>query len=152
MVGDVISAGREKLAAAWIPGVEIFPRRIFAQQCRGHFGEFARQDEGVLAEIGLWPRQWATARMFSGTAKGFHIHPPHVPDGEEPAAWFRRLFLDEAKNYALRPYDREQWDVMFFAQGIAEMLLVDERDGLERRVMRFTIHGDDRPGAHNAAW
>ena len=28
------------------------------------------RDEGPLAAIGFWPRQWATARMFAGTAKG----------------------------------------------------------------------------------
>ena len=32
----------------------------------------------------------------------------------------------------------------------AEMILVDERAGLERRVMRFIIEGDNRRGANNA--
>ena len=41
--------------------------------------------------------------------------------------------------------------MMFFVQGSVEMLLVDERAGLERRAMRFLIEGDDRPGANNAA-
>lgn len=140
----------EELKDAWIPGVVIFPRRVFAQPQRGFFGEFARGTEGPLAEIGMWPRQWAAARMFAGTAKGFHIHPPYIPEGEEPAAWFRRLFVEEAGNVSLRPYDREQWDAMFFLQGIVEMLLVDERPGMPRRVMRFTIYGDDLPGANNA--
>ena len=40
---------------------------------------------------------------------------------------------------------------MFFLTGICEMILVDEREGLTRRVMRFTIHGDGKPGANNAA-
>ena len=141
---------REHLVGAWIPGVEIFARRIFPQRHRGFFGEFAREEEGPLAAIGLWPKQWATARMFAGTAKGFHIHPPHVPDGAEPLGWFRRLFHDEPSNFALRPYDREQWDVMFFVQGNVEMLLVDERAGMPRRVMRFIVEGDDRRGANNA--
>ena len=147
--GEAI-AKRAELSSAWIPGVEIFPRRIFAQRHRGFFGEFARMDDGPLAALGLWPRQWATARMFAGTAKGFHIHPPHIPDGTAPEAWFRRLFIEEPQNFALRPYDREQWDAMFFVQGKVEMLLVDERAGMPRRVMRFIIEGDDQRGPNNA--
>ena len=147
--GEAI-ARRAELADAWIPGVELFGRRIFPQRHRGFFGEFARRDDGPLAAIGLWPKQWATARMFAGTAKGFHIHPPHIPEATTPEAWFRRLFTDEPENYALRPYDREQWDAMFFVQGNVEMLLVDERAGLPRRVMRFIIEGDDQRGANNA--
>src|SRR5439155_27259647 len=106
---ELVSAHRTKpdIAAAWIPGVEIIARKIYPQRHRGFFGEFARQDEGALAAIGLWPKQWATARMFAGTAKGFHIHPPFVPEGEEAAKWFQRLFIDEPKNFALRPYARE---------------------------------------------
>lgn len=142
---------REELASVWIPGVEIFGRRIWPQRHRGFFGELAREEEGPLASIGFWPRQWATARMFAGTAKGFHIHPPYIPDGTDAAAWFRRLFLDEPANCALRPYDREQWDAMFFLQGNLEMLLVDERAGLPRRVMRLIIEGDDQRGPNNAA-
>ncbi len=149
-VGELIAADRATLSDAWIPGVEFLARRIFPQRHRGFFGEFARQDEGLLAKIGLWPRQWATARMFAGTAKGFHIHPPYIPEGTEPAAWFRRLFIEEPTNHALRPYDREQWDVMFFVQGGVEMLLVDERLGMPRRFMRFVIEGDDRRGPNNA--
>lgn len=148
--GELIAADRATLAGAWIPGVEIFGRRIFPQRHRGFFGEFARQEEGPLAAIGLWPRQWATARMFAGTGKGFHIHPPHIPAGESAEKWFRRLFIEEPQNFALRPYDREQWDAMFFVQGNVEMLLVDERAGMERRVMRFIIEGDDTRGTSNA--
>jgi dTDP-4-dehydrorhamnose 3,5-epimerase-like enzyme len=148
--GELIAAGKGNLGEAWIPGVELFARRIFSQRHRGFFGEFARQEEGILADIGMWPRQWATARMFAGTAKGFHIHPPSIPEGSSPAEWFDRLFIKEPGNYSLRPYDREQWDVMFFVQGCIEMLLVDERVGLPRRVMRFIIEGDDHRGANNA--
>jgi dTDP-4-dehydrorhamnose 3,5-epimerase-like enzyme len=148
--GELIAAGREALGAAWIPGVELFARKIYPQRHRGFFGEFARQEEGLLAEIGFWPRQWATARMFAGTAKGFHIHPPHIPESTAPEAWFRRLFVEEPRNFALRRYELEQWDVMFFVQGAVEMLLVDERAGMERRVMRFVIEGDDRRGPNNA--
>jgi dTDP-4-dehydrorhamnose 3,5-epimerase-like enzyme len=39
---------------------------------------------------------------------------------------------------------------MFFVQGCAEMLLVDERTGLERRVMRLIVEGDDHRGPNNA--
>ncbi len=141
---------RESLKQAWIPGVEIFSRTVFAQPSRGFFGEFARQSEGPLHRIGMWPGQWAAARMFAGTAKGFHIHPPFIPEGISPEAWFQRLFVAEAENYSLRPYSQEQWDVMFFLQGIVEMILTDERAGLPRRIMRFTIWGDNLPSASNA--
>lgn len=147
--GEIAGKAAE-LAEQWIPGVEVFARKIYPQRHRGAFGEFARQEEGALAAIGLWPKQWAAARMFAGTAKGFHIHPPHVPEGVDPGAWFHKLFIDDAKNFALRPYDREQWDAMFFVQGNVEMILVDERAGMERRVMRFIIEGDDRRGSNNA--
>lgn len=149
-VGELISTDGVALATRWIPGVELFPRRVFPQRHRGFFSEFARQNDGPLAEIGLWPSQWATATMWASSAKGFHIHPPHIPEGTQPEAWLRRLFVEEPFNYTLRPYDKEQWDVMFFVQGTAEMLLVDERAGLERRVMRFIIEGDNHRGANNA--
>ena len=132
-----------------ISGVEVFHRRVFHQRYRGHFAEFAREGEGAPGRIGLWPRQWATALMFAGTSKGFHIHPPHIPAGTKPEAWFRKLFVDEPTNYALRPYDREQWDIMFFIQGQAEMFLCDERAGMPRKKMRFFIEGDDTPGPNN---
>jgi dTDP-4-dehydrorhamnose 3,5-epimerase-like enzyme len=133
----------------WIPGVEIFPRQIHYQRHRGVFGEFVRRDEGVLGRIGFWPGQWANARMFAQTAKGFHVHPPSIPKGKKPADWMRRLFVDEPENYALRPYGYEQWDVMFFVQGVAEMILRDVRAGLPTRTMRFFIDGDNHPGANN---
>ena len=142
-------AKRSELEAAWIPGVEVFPRTIHPQRHRGVFGELARMDEGPLHAIGMRPRQWATARMFAATAKGFHIHPPHIPGGTAPEAWFRRLFIEEPGNFSLRPYDREQWDAMFFVQGNVEMILVDERAGMPRRVMRFIIEGDDQRGPNN---
>src|SRR5438067_4518454 len=152
-VSELLAADRATadIAKAWISGVDFFSRRIFPQRHRGFFGEFARQNEGLLAKIGFWPRQWATATMFANTAKGFHIHPPHIPEGEEPEKWFQRLFNGESNNYQLRPYDREQWDVMFFASGTVEMVLADERAGMERRVMRFIIEGDDHRGPNNAA-
>ena len=133
----------------WIPGAEIFPRKVHHQRHRGLFGEFAREQEGSLAAIDLWPKQWATARMFSQTAKGFHVHPPSIPKGTSAAEWHRRLFVDEPSNYRLRRYDEEQWDVMFFVQGRIEMILHDVREGMPSRTMRFYIDGDNYPGASN---
>lgn len=148
-VGELIRADRS--GVAWIPGVEFIPRQIYPQRHRGFFGELAREEEGRLAAIGLWPKQWASATMLAGTAKGFHIHPPSIPEGTTPAAWFQRVFVDEPDNFALRRYAAEQWDVMFFLQGNIDMILVDERVGMPRHVMRFLIEGDDTRGAHNAA-
>ena len=149
--GSLAAADRTKAEVrdAWIPGVEIFARNIYHQRHRGVFGEFVRRDEGTLKRIGFWPGQWANARMFAQTAKGFHIHPPSIPEGEEPEAWIRRLFIDEPQNYALRRYAEEQWDVMFFVQGVAEMILRDARAGMPARTMRFFVDGDNRPGANN---
>jgi dTDP-4-dehydrorhamnose 3,5-epimerase-like enzyme len=134
---------------AWIPGVEIFARKIYPQRHRGCFGEFVRRDEGILARIGLWPKQWSAARMFASTAKGFHVHPPSVPEGSAAADWLRRLFVDEPENYSLRRHDEEQWDVMFFLQGRVEMILCDIRAGLPRRVMRLFIDGDNHRSNNN---
>ena len=147
---ELAAADPASLAGAWIPGVEVFPRQIHPQRHRGAFGEFAREGEGVPGKIGLWPRQWSAARMFAGTSKGFHIHPPHVPDGLAPADWFERLYLKNPADPALRPYGLEQWDLMFFLQGTVELLLVDEREGLPRRRMRFWVEGDDQRGPNNA--
>jgi dTDP-4-dehydrorhamnose 3,5-epimerase-like enzyme len=140
-----------EIAHAWIPGVEIFARVIHPQRHRGLFGEFVRRDEGPLARIGLWPQQWAAARMFAQTAKGFHIHPPSIPAEISPNGWFRRLFIDESQNFSLRPYTTEQWDVMFFVQGRAEMILHEARSGLPKRTMRLFIDGDNHRGPDNVA-
>lgn len=150
--GRLVTADRNapEMKAAWIPGVEFFSRAIYPQRHRGSFGEFARRDEGILAKIGLWPAQWANARMFAQTAKGFHVHPPSIPDATEAADWLRRVFVDEAENYSFRRYDREQWDVMFFVQGIAEMILRDVRAGMPTRTMRFFVDGDNHRGTNNA--
>jgi dTDP-4-dehydrorhamnose 3,5-epimerase-like enzyme len=151
-VSELLSAGRNDsaLKAAWIPGVEIFARTVHAQPFRGVFGEFVRRDEGVLKEIGLWPVQWATARMFAGTAKGFHIHPPSIPEGADAAEWFGKMFSKSGSHHGSRPYEKEQWDVIFFVQGRVEILLRDARAGLDSRVMRFFIDGDNRRGRNNA--
>lgn len=138
-------------AGVWIPGVELLARHTYPQRHRGIFSELGREGEGRLGEIALWPRQWGTARMFTGTAKGFHIHPPHVPEGEKPEEWFAKLYAQEEPQIALRPYDREQWDVMFFLQGRLDLILCDERAGLPRRVMRLFIDGDNHRGPNNAA-
>ncbi len=149
-VAELLAADRQSLAHGWIPGVDLVPRRVFRQRHRGFFGEFVRDGQGVTGNLGLWPRQWASATMFHGTAKGFHIHPPFIPQGHEPGAWFQHLFGPSPAPVSERPYDKEQWDVMFFVRGNVEMLLVDERAGLERRVMRFFIEGDDSGGSVHA--
>ena len=151
--GQLTGANRmeSEVALAWIPGVEIFARAIHPQRHRGLFGEFARRDEGTLGRIALWPQQWSAARMFAQTAKGFHIHPPSVPKDVSPNEWFQRLFLDEPENFFLRRYEDEQWDVMFFVQGRAEIILREARAGLPPRTMRLFIDGDDHRGPNNAA-
>lgn len=146
--GKLVGA-RAELREAWIPGVEIFARTIYPQRHRGLFGEFVRRDEGILTRIAFWPKQWAAARMFAQTAKGFHVHPPSVPDGTTAEAAIRRQFIDEPENFSLRRYDHEQWDVMFFVQGRVEMLLHDIRAGLPRRTMRLWIDGDNYRSANN---
>jgi len=138
-----------EIEKAWIPGVEIFPRKIHPQRHRGSFGEFVRRDEGILSQIGFWPKQWSASRMFAQTAKGFHVHPPSIPEGTTAADWLRRLFIDEPDNYSLRRYDEEQWDVMFFLQGRAETILCDLRIGLSRRIMRFFVDGDNHRSSNN---
>jgi dTDP-4-dehydrorhamnose 3,5-epimerase-like enzyme len=147
--GELVAGNKREIAKDWIPGVEIFSRTIHSQRHRGMFGEFARRKEGALARIGLWPAQWATARMYAQTAKGFHIHPPSIPNGKTAAGWLKQLFVDEPTNYGLRPYEREQWDVMFFVQGRAEMFLRDVRAGLPTRTMRFFVDGDNHRGRNN---
>jgi dTDP-4-dehydrorhamnose 3,5-epimerase-like enzyme len=150
--GELATADRQQreIKEAWIPGVEIFQRKVYPQRHRGFFGEFVLCDEGILARIGLWPNQWSAARMFMQTAKGFHVHPPSIPEQNVAADWLRRLFVDEPENYSLRRYEDEQWDVMFFLQGRVEMILCDIRAGLPRRVMRFFIDGDNHPSDNNA--
>ena len=138
-----------EIEKAWIPGVEIFSRKIHPQRHRGFFGEFVRRDEGILSQIVFWPKQWSASRMFAQTAKGFHVHPPSIPEGTTAADWLRRLFIDEPDNYSLRPYDEEQWDVMFFLQGRAETILCDLRIGLSRRIMRFFVDGDNHRSSNN---
>jgi dTDP-4-dehydrorhamnose 3,5-epimerase-like enzyme len=146
---SVADKSQREIKESWIPGVEIFARKIHPQRHRGFFGEFVRRDEGILARIGLWPKQWSAARMFAHTAKGFHVHPPSVPEGSAAADWLGRLFVDEPENFSLRRYDDEQWDVMFFLQGRAEMILCDIRAGLPRRVMRLFIDGDNHRSNNN---
>lgn len=135
----------------WIPGVEVFARDIHSQRHRGFFGELARHDHAVLARIGFWPKQWSAARMFAQSSKGFHVHPPSIPADTTPEKWFRRLFVLQPQNYSLRPYDQEQWDMMFFVQGRAEIFLRDVRAGLPSRVMRLFVDGDNYRGRNNAA-
>ena len=146
-----IAGGRGKTALkqAWIPGVEIFAREIHPQRHRGSFGELARDGQGILGKLKLSLKQWSAARMFANSAKGFHIHPPHVPADSNAEKWMRRLFVNQAQNYSLRPYDREQWDVMFFLTGRAEIFLRDVRAGLPSRTMCFFVDGDNHRSRNN---
>src|ERR1044071_49549 len=95
--GELVAADRNKgeIQEAWIPGVEVFLRSIYPQRHRGFFGEFVRRDEGILARVGLWPKQWSAARMFASTAKGFHVHPPSIPKDTVATDWLRRLFVEQ---------------------------------------------------------
>jgi dTDP-4-dehydrorhamnose 3,5-epimerase-like enzyme len=148
--GDLLKPrAKVDLRKVWIPGVEIFLRTIHAQRHRGSFGELARESEGILGKIGLRPKQWSAARMFANSAKGFHIHPPSIPDDTTAEKWLRRLFVTQPQNYSLRPYDREQWDIMFFLQGRAEMFLRDVRTGLPARNMRLFVDGDNYRSRNN---
>jgi len=150
LVSDLISK-EESLFDRWIPGVEVFSRRVFQQESRGYFAELTRLNEGPLHDIGLEPKQYASACMYQKSAKGFHLHPPHIPAEYNAEEWFTKCYINEPKNFSLRNYDLEQWDVMFFLTSICEVFLVDERAGMPRRVMRFTIYGDKYLGAENAA-
>src|SRR5260370_7164617 len=131
----VADRSRPEIKRVWIPAVEIFSRTIHPQRHRGAFGEFVRRDEGVLAKIGFWPKQWSAARMFAHSAKVFHVHPPSIPPDTPAQQCLRRLFVLRPQNYSLRRYDEEQWDVMFFLQGRAEIILCDARARLSKRVV-----------------
>jgi dTDP-4-dehydrorhamnose 3,5-epimerase-like enzyme len=146
----VAPRSKAELKKVWIPGVEIFSRTIHPQRHRGSFGELARESEGIIGKIGLHLKQWSAARMFANSAKGFHIHPPSIPDDTTVEKWFKRLFVAQPQNYSLRPYDREQWDVMFFLQGRAEIFLRDARGGLPERNMRLFVDGDNHRSRNNA--
>ncbi len=152
-VSELLATDRQSFASVWIPGVDLIPRKVYRQRHRGYFGEFIREGQGISGQLGFWPKQWATARMFAGTCKGFHIHPPHIPPDTDPVSWLRQLYQSSdgpQSSRPERPYDKEQWDAMFFIQGNVEMFLVDERVGLERRVLRFFIEGDDSGGSVHA--
>jgi dTDP-4-dehydrorhamnose 3,5-epimerase-like enzyme len=144
---QTLFAKPEELASAWIPGVKIFARSIHPQRHRGFFGEFVRKGEGALAKSKLWPKQWSSARMFAHTAKGFHVHPPFIPEGKDSAKWMQQLFGEEPS--ALPDYDREQWDMMFFVQGRVQLILREARAGLPGRTMRLFIDGDNHRSANN---
>src|SRR5438552_12888962 len=98
--GELAAADRHKpeIKSIWIPGVEIFARLIHPQRHRGVFGELVRRDEGILAKIGWWPKQWSAARMLAQSAKGFHVHPPSIPDDTTAEKWQRRLSVTQPQN------------------------------------------------------
>jgi dTDP-4-dehydrorhamnose 3,5-epimerase-like enzyme len=145
--GQILSRNGDELKGAWIPGVKIFAREVHPQRHRGLFGEFARENEGPLTDSKFWPKQWSAARMFAHTAKGFHVHPPFIPEGEDPARWMQQRFGE--KRSAIPEYDREQWDMMFFVQGRVDLILRDVRAGMPPRAMRLFIDGDNHRSANN---
>ena len=149
--GDLAALDRRRpeIKRLWIPGVEVFARTVYGQPHRGLFGELVRRDEGILAKIGLWPKQWSAARMYAHSAKGFHVHPPFIPGEATAEKWHRRLFVTHSHDYSLRRYDDEQWDVMFFLEGRGEIILQDIRAGLSTRTMRFFVDGDDHRTRNN---
>src|SRR5258708_8986160 len=144
-----VSRSKTELKKVWIPGAEIFSRETHPQRHRGSFGELAREAEGILGKIKLWPRKWSAARMFANSAKGFHIHPPSIPADTTAEKWLRRLFVAQPQNYSLRPYDHEQWEIMFFLQGRAEVFLRDVRAGLPARSMRLFVDVDNHRSRNN---
>jgi hypothetical protein len=75
--GLQLAANDPMRSQIWIPGLEIFPIKVYRQRHRGAFAELTRETEGALSEIGIRLRQWSVASMFAGTAKGFHIHPAY---------------------------------------------------------------------------
>jgi dTDP-4-dehydrorhamnose 3,5-epimerase-like enzyme len=133
----------------WIPGLEIFPIKVYRQRHRGTFAELTRETEGALSKIGIRLRQWSVASMFAGTAKGFHIHPAYIPEGRQPEEWLKYLYESNPASPLERPYDREQWDVMYLLNGVAEFALIDERAGFPRRIMRLYVDGYARQSADN---
>lgn len=149
--GGELVANRDVLKDVWIPGVEVFSRQVYQQKGRGYFSELTRLNQEPLSTLGLVPQQWASALMHRGSAKGFHIHPPHIPAGKDAAEWLQHLYCSAEPRYEERVYDQEQWDVMFFLTSRCEFILVDERKGMPRRTMRFTIAGDNHPGPDNIA-
>lgn len=143
--GEIVSIDRNELD--WIPGVEIFARAVHSQHHRGLFAEMGRENEGIFGQLKIWPRQWATARMFANTAKGFHVHPPFVPEGADAAKLIQKRFGSKAGGTI--EFEREQWDAMYFVQGRVEMILREVRAGLPAKTMRFFIDGDNHRSRNN---
>jgi hypothetical protein len=76
--GELAAANRSQreIKDAWIPGVEIFARKVYPQRHRGLFGEFVRRDEGILARIGLWPNNGQLRECFQELPRAFTCIPP----------------------------------------------------------------------------
>ena len=139
---------RPEVKRAWIPGVEVFARQIHPQPHRGSFGELGRRDEGLLAKIGFWPNNGRPRACLRRARRVFmSITERSIRyDSREMAP---TIIDTMPRNYSLRRYDQEQWDVMFFLQGRAEMFLCDVRAGLSGRIMRFFVDGDNHRGSNN---
>ena len=158
LAGNGVEAGKlaaadrtdPEVAKAWIPGVEIFARTIYPQRHRGLFGEFVRRDEGVLAEIGLWPQAMVGRADVRPDRERFsHSSAEHSRRDERRTNGSGGSLSTSRRIIRCGRYDEEQWDVMFFVQGVAEMILRDVRAGLPARTMRFFIDGDNHRGPNN---
>jgi len=132
----------------WIPGVEIFSREIHPQRHRGSFGELARDSQALWAKSSFGqgngrPRGCSQQRQRISHSSAQHFR--RIRRGKMAAA----LFVNQPQSYSLRPYDREQWDIMFFLQGRAEIFLRDVRAGLPVRNMRLFVDGDNHRSRNN---
>jgi len=141
---------RPDVKRAWISRRGNFSTKIHSQRHRGVFGELGRRDEGVLAKIGFWPKQWSAARMFAQSAKGFHVHPPEhsaryrLPrNGCGVCSYARRIIIRCVVTMT------SSGTSCFFLQGIVEMILCDVRAGFSKRIMRFFIDGDNHRSSNN---
>ena len=146
-------AAIRRSAKAWIPGRRNFRAHHSSAAASRHCSANSRAAmKGSLAEIGLWPTPMGRPRACSPRPrKAFMFIRRAFPKGRAANEWFQRLFIEEPENFSLRRYEEEQWDVMFFVQGRAEMILRDVRAGLPTRTMRFFIDGDNHRGANNVA-
>src|SRR5207253_9782456 len=94
----------------------------------------------VLVVSGDYYRASRLTRTFGlGDRKSTRLNSSHV-------AISYAVFCLKKK---MRPFDREQRDIMFFLQGRAEIFLRDVRAGLPVRRMRLFVHGYNHLGRHN---
>jgi hypothetical protein len=104
----------------------------------------------VLAKIGFWPAQVGERTHVRADCKGIsRSSAEHSLRVSSRPSGCGGSFGDEPENFSLRRYPHEQWDVMFFVQGVAEMILHDVRTGMPQRTMRFIVDGDNHRSSNN---